>query len=346
MRVLHLIDSGVRCDPRGAVPSWLPADLEVQACAALMRHAPVWQRAVLLGPAGAARRAAGLGLVADATICAPLGVPRLAWRVLRRMKIAHEADVIHCWSAGATGLVRMALGREPTVIGAGGLPPPVELPREVSGDAAREASREALGVGADSLVLALLGRGADADAVRFARVVGALEYAGLDIVGVVPAWAQHLARGRGFARRFGTRIRLVVSDRPAREVLQLADLALWDRHGPAGDELPALWSIAEAHAAGVPVVSAQVDDVAGVYPEAALDWCLAFNSALPELARVLLQLAEDRALRARLSALVREHIGGISGPQRCADAAVRLWGADAGRDRRLDTVEDLRKSVA
>jgi hypothetical protein len=341
MRVLHLIDSGVWSDGRGERLSRRPADQEAVACAALLRHAPVEQRVVLLGPAAAARRATRLGLHADVTICPPLGVPRLAWRTLRRLSVVRGDEVIHCWSESATGLVKLALGRDPTFIGASDLPPPFEMASCREAD--REAARAALGARRGTLVLAQLG--VRADAVRFARIVGALTYAGVDVVGIAPSWAGNLTRGMSYARRFG-RIRLVASGHPMREVLRAADLALWDPQGAAGGEPPALWSIAEAHAAGVPVAAARHEDVLGAYPESAVAPCLAFNSALPELARVILELAEDGALRARLSAAVREHIGRISGPAHAGAAAMRLWsGGTAAREPRLSGGE-RKKSVA
>jgi hypothetical protein len=268
-------------------------------------------------------------------ICPPLGVPLLAWRALRRVRFAGDCDVIHCWSAGASRLARLALRREPTVVGHSALPPPacpVRTPVE------RTAARAALGVGPGTLVLALLGRGHDADALRLARMVGALEYAGVSIVGLVPAWARQQSRAKMFAKRFGTRIQLVMSDAPAVEALRGADLALWDREGAGdserdGDAAPAAWFIAEAHAAGVPVIAARDADVGGLYPPGAAEACLAFNPAVPELTRVVLKIADDESLLRRLSMEVRDHAHAVLSAEALAVAAMSLWeggGAAAG----------------
>jgi hypothetical protein len=319
MCVLHLIDSGTPAAGPGQ-EGWQPADLELRACGLLKRRLAVQQMVLLLGPVAAAARAARLGTSIDALLCPPLGRPELAWRQLRRLIATGSFDLVHCWSANAARLARLA-GAQRIVHASlrDGLAPPFEA-------CALVMEPDATGAGVKrTLTLGLLGRGEAADAMRFMSVLAAMDYAGMGIIGILPACAKHLSRARRFAQRLGSRVRFVDSDAPSAVWLAGADLALW-LGGEGHGAVPKSWFIAEAHCLGIPVVtvaSSAVGTLREAYPQAQL--FIAANATIPEVTRILIRLVEDAHLRIAAARAVREHMAASGFADQFVEQVAARW---------------------
>ncbi|MBK7406054.1 MAG: hypothetical protein IPJ41_15945 [Phycisphaerales bacterium] len=285
---------------------------------------------LLLGDSDAARHAATLGLWADAWYSPPLGEPMLAWRaVLRTLRSLGPFDAIQPWTEGAWRVCRRVSSRL-----TGGVPDGEPDCRPTMLGEAREAIREALGVGEAVPLVGLL---ADppwlADARRFVYMIGLLDVAGIPIAGVADPRTAHLARSRRFHAEAGVSWRLLTPAAPLTAMLHACDLAVLVPPNPhralhASERAWARWSIARSHALGVPVIaaSAWLADVPS--PRSCLEMLDAGDGALTEVARRLATLAEDAGGRAELGAALREGTrwgGGVG----CSDPGVGTGAAGA-----------------
>jgi hypothetical protein len=341
MRVLHLIDGGFRAGRRGHDPCAAAA-----ACTLMLDRAGPLQTVCLLGPRSAADRLRAMGFRIDAAIAPPLGSPASAWLALRRFAAAGgRPDVVQCWGRSVARLALRAFGdslpraafvqspgwvdadvvlsASPECGPAVHVPPPV-LP---AGGPGREALRRSWGIPLDRPVVAQIGVAPQADALRFTFLVGILVHAGVGVTGLACEAAGQRPRGTRF-RRGREHLPLVTCREPLHHALTACDAAVFDGGGPAptADYPPSPWAataIAQAHALGVPVV-APAWARGEWYPDAA-EPCLAHNSTLPELSRVLLPLLEDSALRARASAAVAAHAARLDPATRFADGVQDAW---------------------
>jgi hypothetical protein len=359
MPILHLIDGGFRARGPGQIG---PANDAFTACALLRRRAPFEQSVALVGPRSIAERAAQLGLSPDLCLTAPLGKPEAAWRTLRTAMDARGLPtIIHCWSAAAATLADRAfagacpivatlqspqplppIARVTTLSNAAGddwaragvvrgqllvTPPPVEV---ASRDRQRrEQLRHRMGIAPDAILVGLLGHAPTANAMRFVFFIGLLNVAGVRIVGLASEHAGQAVRGQRMTWSH-TAPRVILTSDPMTDMLPACDLAIFDAggHGPTSTLPPcpslAVLPIAQAHAAGVPVVAPEWADVAGLYPAAARA-CLAHNSTIPELARVALPLIDSPGLREQLSHSVHEHIARLDPASGFVEGLCGLW---------------------
>jgi hypothetical protein len=147
--------------------------------------------------------------------------------------------------------------------------------------------------------------------MRFTFLNGLLLKAGVHLTGLSTAGPAQVGRGRRF-QRGREWVTIIRTQRSLLEVLPACDLAVFDGGGPCptadwpespGSGEPA---IAQAHAAGVPVVSPRWATGDDAYPADA-DVCRGVNGTLTELARRITMLAGDAALRSRVSRAVLEH---------------------------------------
>src|SRR5262249_12987415 len=128
-------------------------------------------------------------------------------------------------------------------------------------------------------------------------------------------------------------------DRSLPELLALCDLAVLDGGGPGptADWEPSPWcgavSVACAHAARVPVVAPIWATYGAPFTPELRAACGAHNSSLPELARLLIALADDAAGRKRLSALARDQAASGCSTPAFVSAAAQAWD-DAAREGR------------
>lgn len=191
------------------------------------------------------------------------------------------------------------------------VPPPIRVPG--ADLERRDAVRRELGLGPDDCAVLLLGAAPCADAMRFVFLLDLLREAGCLAVGIVPASCAQIPRAARF--QHGVRQPRVIVTRRTREgVLPAADLAVWEGGGPGPtccwDPAPwAAWTpIAAAHAAGVPAVAPRWAMIPELYDQEAAGLCLGTSATLPELARVVLPLVEDRDRRGRAAELVAAHV--------------------------------------
>ncbi len=168
---------------------------------------------------------------------------------------------------------------------------------------ARAAFRCHHGIADRDLVLLLLGQTpAQADAMRFLFLLDVLHVSCPGIVGLVSSGASQIARGLRFQAQRNNSWRVFVSDHALPELLSVADLAVYAGGRFAGignDTTPnarAAVQIRLAHRMGVPVVAPRAVCSSALYTPDAEEACVAFNAALPELARKLLPLHRDRGL--------------------------------------------------
>lgn len=344
MRVLHLIDGGFRAGYTGQDPGVAAA-----GCRLLLERAGPLQTVCVLGPRRAVDHIRGLGLRVDTAIAPPLGSPASAWLALRRLAAAHgRPDAVQCWGRSVARLALRAFGESlpriafvqspgwvdaDVVLSTGGgtgpagaicVPPPVLD----AGGPGRDEVRRRLGVPPDRPLIAQLGVAPQADTLRFTFLVGILNAAGAGVTGLAAGAAAQRARGVRF-RRGREWMPAATSTLPLDHLLPACDAAVFDGGGPSptADWPPAPWAasaIAQAHALGVPVV-APAWARGGWYPDEAAAACLAHNSTLPELSRVLLPILEDAALRSRLSAAARAHAAAMDLASRFVDAVQDAW---------------------
>ncbi len=333
MRVLHVLDAGAwrwRC---GRIVPDGRADEAAALCAAVSLHAGAEPQPVLaLGPDWFIRRAAGLGVHVHMIDCPPAGRPELSARTIRRAVNQFQARCACCWSAGAERAAVLGLGRDfpivrivttpdtPRVWQIPGprrhavlrpcdseIPPVAPASGRTPG---RVEARASLGIGAGEIAVLLLGDGAQPSAVRFAFTLGLARYGGDSVVGLLPAWSDELDRATAFQHRLTRPVRLIPFERPRREILAAADIALWVGEGRTAtwvaDGGPTRMSIAQCLVAGIPVVAPGGPGIDDLYPADVAEACLAELAMPPELARRLLPLVESPAGLARMSKACRE----------------------------------------
>lgn len=334
-RVLHVVEA-TPCTPAARVRGGAASDQPALACAGAIHALPGdLHRVIVLGPPGAAAHAASLGLRVDVDLSPPLGQPALAWRGLRRaVRGLGPFDVFQPWSDGAVracgwaGLPRRVIAGPPI-----GVSPAVS----VTSGRSRAEIRASLGVGDAMPVVGLLADPAWlADARRFVYMIGLLDVAGIPVAGVVDPRTSHLARARRFHAEAAVSWRLLLPDAPLASVLHACDLAVVVPPAPHRELSPcdrawARWSIARAHALGVPVI-AGVEWLAGAAPVESMASLGAGGGALTEVARLLARLAEDADERATVSERVRA--GAVSAADEGAFARdmSSLWDGGAGPD--------------
>lgn len=348
MRVLHLIDSGFRAPSHDRSDRGLHArawtDLAVASAALVIRRSAHDHSVCFLGPRSALDRAARAGLNADLAIAPTLGMPAFASSPLRRWAERRRFDILQCWSPAAAAcapdLLDSGGGRTVTLTPAGDPAPAscgslvtftaaaADRAQRLSGAArisiispprlnppdtlARLRIRRELGLENDEPAILLLGSAPNADALRFTFLINLIAVAGCAATGILPTSAAQVLRAERFVKRIG-RNRIILTDRPAPDLLAAADLAVFDvgGHGPTTILPPAPWAsgwaIGHAHAAGVPTVAPRWADDGWLYPREAAPMLLTHNSSLPELARVLMGLVESPRRLALAASAVRAH---------------------------------------
>jgi hypothetical protein len=339
MRILHLIDGGVHA--RRAWRATPTLDIELAAVALLGRRLRHEQTAFTIGPRALLERAAATGI----NVLAGAPSPGAAISAVERTLAAFGPfDALHAWGpdavtpalaaaeapgAGRIPVFALATPGRPDADGAVTVidsPPPV-APRPDAADRAR--LRAALGLTTATTAVLLLGDPPRADAVRFAFLLSLIAVAGIQTVGLIPASSAQVARADRLMRS-SPRVRIVVTDRPFRDLLAAADAAVFEGggHGPTSSLAPApgiaRWPIAAAHTAGVPVV-APAWAAPDFYPADAAEAALSHNATIPDLARRLMPIVTDAALRSGLSASVRAHLEQARADRRFCDAVEHAW---------------------
>lgn len=176
--------------------------------------------------------------------------------------------------------------------------PPTGAP---SGDPhARARARAALGIADDALAVVLLADPpAAADALRFVFLVGLIHCAGIRVVALARSGHRGERRAARFVAGHSRRWGLVVSDRPITQLIDAADIAVWDtgEHGVPSSG-PTL--IREAMARGVPVAAAWRPMAERALGPLAPD-CVAASDTPQLVAGRIHALASDAALRRRVA---------------------------------------------
>ena len=195
----------------------------------------------------------------------------------------------------------------------------------------KEAFRDHHGIERNDLVLLLLGQSpGEADAMRFMFLLDLLHVSSPGIVGLVSSGAGQIARGLRFQSRRKNSWRVFVSDRPLPDLLSVADVAVCSGNrfcamtGAAAPFPSTAVHIGAAHRMGVPVVAPRSISSLALYPRDAEVACVAFNAALPELARKLLVLHNDRELLSRVTVSVTRAAEAMDG-QGFASAVQSAW---------------------
>jgi hypothetical protein len=159
--------------------------------------------------------------------------------------------------------------------------------------------------------LALLGRAPDADAMRFAFLMGLLLCAGCDAIGIISESATSIPRARRYAHELGG-IRVQVSKRPNRDLLRQCDLAIWigagdgpTRTAPALPRAAAV-GVRDCIEIGVPFVAPHWAVPEGWLSPSAASLALASSASLTELSRVVAPLALNAERRQSLRLAMRE----------------------------------------
>jgi hypothetical protein len=191
-----------------------------------------------------------------------------------------------------------------------------------------------MGLADGEIAVMLLGPRPYADAVRWVFLHGILGMAGVKFTGVVTREAGQFDRGVRYFLSAPAKNRLIVSDWAGAHLLPGMDAAVYEGGGygpttglpprPSVSTLP----IALAHAAGVPVVAPEWAGDPRLYPAEAREALLGVNSALPELARVVMRLLETPALLDRMRGLVRDHMTRQNHAAGFAAAVESLWTRD------------------
>lgn len=325
MRVLHVLDAGVVRLSAGAIVTSGEADEAAALLGAVLSRSNRAEHAcLLLGPAPFSLRARRLGLHADRAICPALSRPALAWRGIQRLARAHRPEVVVAWSAASERAATLSLGRAMPAVrvdlagGAGATGPAARRARvDVQALAApplppppstieRAALRARFGLRESDTAVLLLGLARDANATRFAFTLGLSMHTGHAVVGLLPAWSDSLARAMRYQAKLVHKVRLVVFPDLFAEVLTAADAAIWVGGGRSStwpaEGRPPRTQVARCLAAGVPVVAPAGCGVDDLYSPEAREVCLAETPMPPEIARRLIPLVEDRALRERIAA--------------------------------------------
>lgn len=202
---------------------------------------------------------------------------------------------------------------------------------ETCDGASRETFRDHHGIEPNELVLLLLGQSpSEADAMRFMFLLDLLHVSSPGIVGLVSGGAGQIARGLRFQSRRKNSWRVFVSDRPMPDLLSVADVAVCSGNrfcamtGAAAPFPSTAVHIGAAHRMGVPVVAPRSIGSLTLYPRDAEVACVAFNAALPELARKLLVLHNDRELLSQVSVSVTRAAEAMDG-EGFADTVQSAW---------------------
>ncbi len=285
--------------PRGHRDSGVPVSLASPQAAlgGLRRWGSFDHRVVLRGPPGSVCRA-----IADrlgAAICEPTLSMDLPVRlsVRRRRSLAHgrvaDDDRVLVWSHPPTLSTQASRPWHTS-----------HSPAELL--ARREALRQRLGVHGQQVV-ALIGDGRDADAMRFMYACALASTAGMPVVALMPETGPLQLRATRFAGLSGQPARVLVVSGPIEDVLPAADVALWVGAGsgpmspPPRESGRADHAVHRSWALGVPVVvPAWALHDAGELPPT-IQSSLAFDATMPELVRVSLSLLEDADRRRALA---------------------------------------------
>jgi hypothetical protein len=252
-----------------------------------------------------------------------------------------HTEVLRRWSRAAAAaetdgpadaIVACAEGSwRPRVISA---PPPVPICQ--TDPLLRARVREEFRVEDDQAAVLLLGDAPHASASRFAFALGLACYAGDRVVGIVPAAAADLPRARRLHHKLAREVRLVSSSRPRAQLLAGSDLAVWEGGGPApgwvADEqpLPAIVPIAEALAAGVPVVAPNWEMLRDLFAPAARVECLGLTATSPEIARKLIPLIEHHRRALELGAACRAHLACVDPQRAFVQRTLQAWQTASG----------------
>lgn len=165
----------------------------------------------------------------------------------------------------------------------------------------KDSFRKNHGIGEQELVLLSLGQSpAQSDAMRFMFLLDVLHVTTPGVVGLISSGSSQIARGLRFQARRKNSWRVLISDNPMPDLLAAADIAVCEgSRFTAVSDSPAcsastIVQICAAHQMGVPVVAQRNLISPQIYPPLAEKACAAINSALPELARKILPLHNDR----------------------------------------------------
>jgi hypothetical protein len=170
------------------------------------------------------------------------------------------------------------------------------------------------------LRVALIGEGRHADALRAVFVCGLLRQAGCTIELLIPRHAASIDRARSFGREGDGPCFATLTTATQDEVIERADLAIFVAAG-TGPTRMAEESPAAARSAAIACIEAGVPFVAprwavpqGLLLPAEAERCLAYDAALPELARILRTLINDPAVRRQVAESFRTPRSTGTGP--------------------------------
>ena len=179
---------------------------------------------------------------------------------------------------------------------------PIPISKKETNPALRAATRHDLQLADHEVAILIAGDLVSTiDVGRIEFLLSSCTIMGLNPIALIPRGVPRIEELRRHLRktaRFDT-VRFVHA--PTSTLLQGVDMALLasgtfnNRTSPG---LAAL-GIASAHAHGVPCIAPASIAPASLYPDEDARACLAFNSSLPEVARILARLVEDDELRAR-----------------------------------------------
>ncbi|MBL9031399.1 MAG: hypothetical protein JNM80_06795 [Phycisphaerae bacterium] len=318
MRVLHVLDATARM-PRRPGPAGWDAEHALAACSLAASIPHVEHHVLILGgdwAADLARRLPTLLKRDPSAIPSPARVvriappARLAWlsrRASARGGLLPHYDLVHAWDQGSSALARRWWPAARHVSWVGDDPPAIVRSR----DPARRASlRDRWGIGSRTRAVLVLGPAPDA--MRLSFVLGVAERVGGPIAGVLPTDAPEYHRAAAFHRLAQSRSPILVSPRPRSELLEACDLGLIDcsaRSLRTADPRAFRAWIAEAHAAGLPVVCPAALADATLYPPAAAGLITTNTATLHVGSTLAVATALDLAA---LSDRVRAHAAGLA----------------------------------